>query len=310
VGERGVGSLTEAAYHPRVRSLALASVLVLAPVYQHAQPATKQAPATQQQPKPQQGRADANLEAKQQDRTAKKQPAPATKAPPNKIRSVWAWLADWKRGEVLDFLTLIVTAFFLRFTILTWREMVRANDNTEQSNKENDKHTEESLRLTRESNEETRRAGELHLRAWLVCTMAEHAVDAADDYAITVTVTIRNVGHGVPATEIRSKTVLWVAPTNEPPKEVPDAGHPRNPSLGVAGAGGGIALPVRNAFAVHEAVDIQEGRSFLFAVGEVIYNDHFAKDRVTRFCVKYTPKDPDAMFDGTWSPASSGNEVI
>jgi hypothetical protein len=55
-------------------------------------------------------------------------------------------------GDVLDIGTLFVTTLFLYYTIQTWKEMVRSNDNAEKNNTDNERHAEESLRLTRESN--------------------------------------------------------------------------------------------------------------------------------------------------------------
>jgi hypothetical protein len=227
-----------------------------------------------------------------QEQTPTKAPKPSPWAP--------STLAD-----ILAILTLVVTGAFLFYTIKTWREMVRANDNTEKSNEQNDKNTEEALRLTRESNEETRRAMEISNRAWVLVTGVTS--DVTSDGVMEVFFKFENVGRGVPAINVRSRGVVV---SSDAPCTADDlAGVHARYSLNdiesstVIGPGEDRSLLVEWPPYKEKSEAILSGRRLLYAIVVITYDDYFAKGRHTRLCARYGPTR------GKWHALDTGNEA-
>jgi hypothetical protein len=72
-------------------------------------------------------------------------------SPASWSQRIWAWYCALQFGEQLGLWTLLVTAAFLLFTILTWHQMLVSNRLTTKEQKESARDTKKALKLTRES---------------------------------------------------------------------------------------------------------------------------------------------------------------
>jgi hypothetical protein len=216
-----------------------------------------------------------------------------------------SWLSKLDIGNAIDLLTLIVTGVFLAYTIKTWNEMVRSNDNAEKSNQENDRNTAESLRLTRESNEHTRRAVTLSERQFeAIAKVASPSFSIIEvqpslrnlngTLPEIVVVALKNSGYS-PALnfEVWTHTMFRKGDVSQPP----EFAERDMPSKGVVGAGNIIRAPTPMPVGMDAAgiAEINSGERSLCVWVRVSYDDIFGGHHTKIFASRY-----DSFGGGAW----------
>jgi hypothetical protein len=221
-------------------------------------------------------------------------PTPARDKEPSK------WLPN-TLSDLVGVLTLFVTAWFLYYTIKTWKEMVRANDNAEKSNEENDRNTAESLRLTRESNEATlssmliaksqRDTLANALRAWVVLRTVQpwnHKTNKPS----RIRVELQNTGFS-PAIGVHPHGTMSLAESVDylDHEDSPPGEHTHEPlSVGFVGAGNLTKLEVTGLeLTADQKKAVENGELLIYTHGFVDYMDAFGTQRRTSWAALYEP---------------------
>ncbi len=203
-------------------------------------------------------------------------------------------------GDILSVLTLLVTALFLFYTIKTWREMVRANDNAEKSNEENDRNTTESLRLTRETSEAALQSMTIAasqrdtlasaLRAWLALTVVEpwkHDGDKSDGVLVVFT----NTGFS-PALAVHAHGSMKLAQNADSLEhgDKPCSAEHEHLSTGFIGPGATLKFKVATLeLSQEQKTAVTKKEVFLYIYGCIDYIDAFGAQRRTLYASLYEP---------------------
>lgn len=295
-----------------MRWVAFAGILALLPIVEKAQPAEQQGSTQKQEtktdqrnpiPRPQPSTTAASSADKKNPIDASPKGVSAVKPSP--------WIPS-ALGDALAILTFLVTAAFLYYTIKTWREMVRSNNNTEKSNDENDRNTAESMRLTRESNEATQRSILIAesqrdtlanaLRAWIGLTTVEpwnHDTNRPPRVRVELT----NTGFS-PAIAVHPHGSMSLADTADSlDHDDKPCGDHEPLSVGFVGAGHVTKLEVTGLkLTPEEKKAVSTGESFVYLHGFVDYVDAFGTQRRTLYAALYEPGK------GYWTTASKHNK--
>lgn len=216
-------------------------------------------------------------------------------------------------GDILGILTLVVTAAFLYYTIRTWKEMVRSNDNAEKSGAENDRSTTESLRLTRESNDVTRRSLEVAqsqrdtlanaLKAWITLSRIERWSHKRQP-PLKVRVALHNTGFS-PALAVHPHGGMKLV--TDPAflvHEGPCHQDEHEPlSVATVGAGGTLKFDVDGlTLTPDERKSVDDGTAMIYLHGSIEYIDAFGGQRRTKFVALYEGPTSE------WTSAPKHNE--
>jgi hypothetical protein len=204
------------------------------------------------------------------------------------------WVNEWRAADYISSIALLVTGFFLLFTILTWKQMKRANEDAEKRSESDNENTQTSLKLTREGQDDTRSAFRAIIgavRAWITIDSIETVTWYDNGVPDTIDVTFRNTGHS-PAINVTLSGYRFVnrsdiipgSPGPEDPQNIIDSNVP-------IGAGLTMRLSVRqpSLFFEDSILDVAEGRRSMFVAGGARYCDIFdATDRhVFQYAAKY-----------------------
>ena len=222
------------------------------------------------------------------------------------------WKNEIAVADFISFATLIVTAFFLTYTIKTWREMVRANDHAEKANEESSRETQESLSLTRKSNEVTARS----------VAIAEQQLGAIK-VAVRASITVSSFPH-MELDEIKQKDIYVVNVTNtgltpalnfgnrssfcsitKDPLDVDEIAknNAQRPSeTCILGAGQTSQIPIEMDHpTTEEMAAIRSGAVFYCIQGLLDYDDVFGEHHVTTFRARYDPRQSRWIVSGPLS---------
>lgn len=297
-----------------MRWLAVACILVWLPVVQQAQTREQQRNEQKQQPKTGDRRAVPSLQPTAPAAKVSAQNQQPTKPLPTlaRAKNPSRWVPN-SLSDLVGVLTLFVTAWFLYYTIKTWKEMVRSNDNTEKSNEENDRNTAENMRLTRESNEATQSSMLIAksqrdtlanaLRAWIGLTKVEpwrHDTNGPPRVRVELT----NSGFS-PAIAVHPHASMSLAEnTDFLEHHDKPCGEDHEPlSVGFVGAGHITTLEVTGLkLTPVEKKAVSSGESFVYLHGFVDYVDAFGTKRRTLYAALYEPGK------GYWTTASKHNK--
>jgi hypothetical protein len=217
------------------------------------------------------------------------------------------WLKSLNSADRIAFAAVCVTTIYLFFTIMIWGQMVRANKHAERTYEENARETEESLKLTRDGQTDTRRAvaaAEKQLAAIISVARARIAVLAIDHLDIsvdldipgkTIKVTIINRGY-TPAIDVRWGGRSAIAPKGERIRwsdfsEEDDL--TASTSVFIIGAGLESVVPIKLLdLTEEEKATIHNGEAELHLQGVVAYWDVFeSKAHSMEFTAIYSAPD-------------------
>ena len=215
-------------------------------------------------------------------------------------------------GDILNTLTLIVTGAFLFYTVRTWREMVRSNENAEKVAAGNDRTTEETLALTRESNDATVRAvatAELQrrdftdvLRAWMVLNFAG-SWDFRANQPAAIVILFTNTGYS-PALRTLSHAQMRLSANDDLLEDACKGRHDQHDEISSIAIGSGHPLKFEVpslALTEDERTAVGRGAKSVYLYGHIDYSDIFGTARSTTFALLY---EADA---GHWTAAAKHN---
>lgn len=239
----------------------------------------------------------------------------AEKRPPPRKNAPWLqWKSDFAASDVVavcalgvGFLTLLMTALFLTYTIKTWEQMKRSNDDAEKRYEESKGDIEESLQLTRDGQADTLRsviASENQLLAIKEAVRARVVVDNVINHSryydgLPGAVKVRFIDIGYSAAVNAICAVQRVVSTDDfvsYDEDSPESqiGLTSKITFGIRGTPPIQIL--RLELTGEQVSDVLTGRAKLFVVGEVTYDDIFGSNQLLQYTFMY-----DLVLDA-WAP--------